>query len=735
MEATVGHFILPIIGVLVALILFLVLVSRFVRIIGPNRMGIKIVNFTLFGKKSTSQNPIALDGEPGYQPDILRPGMHFVWWPFENLVLATPPQVPANTVAVVVAQVGQPLPDGAKTAAYKPIFGKFTDVRTFIKEGGQKGVQQPVLQSGELEYIHPVAFLVLTVNGVHGIPVTPEYAQMAQQGNLTLQAFGITPEDLHIVEVGPREIEVEVVETTENAAGEQVQRINREMRMVDHIGIVTTLDGPAPEKGDIACRIKGFADVEEIEKEVFGNTVVAKAPTGTQTPEQEIDNIHSNLVAEQPKHARLLEQLLNSKNDIHESYQNYPLFLKEGGRMGMQHDPILTGRYAFNPFCVKVEFVPMLTVNQGEVATIKAFLGLPTVDTSGKDFKHGMIVRPGHKGLWEVSLGPGKYPLNPHIYQPVIVKTYILNLSWAEARSSAHTLDHQLSQIVARSSEGFIFKVDLQVQIHVPDVMAARVIAMVGTMENLVNEVLHPAVGNHFRDKLQGMTAVKFIATRQMVQEEAFRHIQSALRGYYVEVRGVYIQDVIPDEKLIAILSNRELAAQNALTYEEQEKAENKRATMENAKGRANKQGDLAGSLVEVDIKDNKAKARANEGRGEAEYTERTGKAAGAEPLAVGMAYAEAYHKQVAALGPFGTALVNAVQALSKGTQPFVPQIMAGGGMDGLIAMFMKNLNNGNGINLNPATPATVESAVATEALPVTLDAAPEGDAPAAPKA
>ena len=66
-------------------------------------------------------------------------------------------QVPAGEIGVVIAQVGQPLPIGAKSAVYKPEFGNFTDLRGFIDNGGQKGVQRPVLPPGTLVPIHPVA--------------------------------------------------------------------------------------------------------------------------------------------------------------------------------------------------------------------------------------------------------------------------------------------------------------------------------------------------------------------------------------------------------------------------------------------------------------------------------------------------------------------------------------------------------------------------------------------------
>ena len=42
-------------------------------------------------------------------------------------------RVPAGQIGVVIAQVGQPLPIGAKSAVYKPAFGNFTDLNTFIE--------------------------------------------------------------------------------------------------------------------------------------------------------------------------------------------------------------------------------------------------------------------------------------------------------------------------------------------------------------------------------------------------------------------------------------------------------------------------------------------------------------------------------------------------------------------------------------------------------------------------
>ena len=103
----------------------------------------------------------------------------------------------------------------------------------------------------------------------------------------------------------------------------------------------------------------------------------------------------------------------------------------------------------------------------------------PTQDTSGVGFKFGSLVRPGHQGIWQEALRTGKYPINPRIYDAKVVLTAILKLDWAKDVTGAHGLDARLEPIIAKSNEGFVFSIDLQVLIHVPDTKAPRVISMV----------------------------------------------------------------------------------------------------------------------------------------------------------------------------------------------------------------------------------------------------------------
>jgi hypothetical protein len=277
------------------------------------------------------------------------------------------------------------------------------------------------------------------------------------------------------------------------------------------------------------------------------------------------------------------------------------------------------------------------------------------------------------------------------------VPTAILTLNWAEAVSQAHNLDQGLKQIVAKSREGFVFAIDLQVQIHVPDTKAPYVISMVGTMKNLVNEVLQAAVGNHFRDKLQSMPAIDFIATRQRVQEEAFAHIAPQLERYQVETRGVYIQDVILPAALVEVLTQREIATQEVETYKHQRLAQEERIALEQSRGRADMQAQLAQSKVGIEIKSNQADARKLEAEGEAQFVAQTGAAKSAEVRAVGLARAEGFQAQVAALGSQATAMLNIANALAEGGVKLVPDVLVTGGNNGLLDGLVATLMRSNG--------------------------------------
>ena len=597
------------------------------------------------GKKLAADQILALNGEAGFQADLLMPGLRFKPWPVFGVQRHDWVQVPPDHIGLVIAQVGSQLPTGAKSAVYKAEFGNFANVRSFLDHGGQRGVQRPVLPPGTTAPIHPIGFVVVTSDQVFG-EIISDAAEKAigQVNQAMLKVVHITPQ-------GDRDI----------------------------VGVVTTLEGP-PASG-IASRIGGFSDVETMETSAAGSAI------------------------------QIIQAVLRSKNDLHDNYQNYQAFLDNGGCIGLQHDPLLYGSYLLNPFLVNVELREMLVVRQGEVAVIKSYVGLPTEDTSGEEFKFGSIVQPGHQGIWSEPLRTGKYTLNPRIYEAEIVPTSILTLNWSHATSEAHSLDARLSRIDAKSKEAFTFSIDLQVQIHVPDTRAPKVISMVGTMQNLVNEVLHSAVGNYFRNKLQTLGATEFIEKRDEVQNAAEAYIRQYLSRYEVETRGVYIQDVVFPADLVEVLTSREIAAQERATFAQQQAAQEARVSLEQQRGVADMQAQLAQANVSIDIETanaHAARARAQgqadvittTGGAEATRTRAIGEAEAAAEQALGLARAKGFNAQRQAIGSAQTALVAGLREVASGHVKIVPEVQvgaeSGGVIGGLGALLMRSLADGS---------------------------------------
>ena len=233
----------------------------------------------------------------------------------------------------------------------------------------------------------------------------------------------------------------------------------------------------------------------------------------------------------------------------------------------------------------------MLVVQQGQVAVMKAYVGLATEDTSGDDFKFGS---PG-------AARPPRHLAGAAAHrqirdQPALLRRRDRADLHPDPELGGRDLDRAqpttrtFARSWPRADEGFVFTLDLQVQIHVPDTEAPKVISTVGTMTNLVNEVLQAAVGNHFRDKLQAMPAIDFIQKRPRCRREAQAHITERLKEYRVETRGVYIQDVVFPAQLVQVLTAREIANQQKADLRRRARRAGEAARLEASRGRADMQ-------------------------------------------------------------------------------------------------------------------------------------------------
>ena len=379
----------------------------------------------------------------------------------------------------------------------------------------------------------------------------------------------------------------------------------------------------------------------------------------------------------------------------HESFQRGQTFIDAAGCRGLQEEVLLSGSWNLNPWLVQIEQVPLTEIPIGYVGVVVSYVGREHLDVSGETFTHGDLVERGRKGVWVEPLLPGKHPVNVRVMKVELVPTTNIVLNWAQ-RTEAHHYDERLSSIHVRSKDGFSFSLDVSQIIHIGMKNAPRVISRVGSMQNLVDHVLQPTVGNYFRNSAQEVTVLDFLWARSQRQKEAFQNIKKAIEAYDVECIDTLIGDIAPPEDLMKTQTDRKIAAELERTYDAQREAEVRRQTLERETAIANLQKEVVRSEQMVRISQQNALAAAEAAKGEANATRlraegaaaavrMAGEGEAASVRAVGAAKAEAYRQGIEAVGAGGYTAMQLAAILGENKVKLVPDIAVSGDGSGAL--------------------------------------------------
>jgi len=385
----------------------------------------------------------------------------------------------------------------------------------------------------------------------------------------------------------------------------------------------------------------------------------------------------------------------------HENFQNAQAFLDGGGRRGLQEQILLSGTWNLNPWFVQVEQVPMVQIPIGYVGVVISFVGQAHVDVSGVEFKHGDLVNVGHKGVWVSPLYPGKHPINTRVMKVELVPTTNIVLNWA-SRTESHNYDAKLSSITVRSKDGFAFNLDVSQIIHVGALDAPKVISRVGSMQNLVDHVLQPIVGNYFRNSAQDYTVLDFLSARSHRQIEAAEHIRTALGAYDVQAIDTLIGDINPPAQLMQTQTDRKIAEEQRKTYQVQEAAQKQRQELVRQTSLADIQQQVVGAEQGVNIAELKANANVKQATGDAESTRLRALGEAEAIRATGQAKAEAYRAGVDAVGTQSYTVMQFMQTVGERNVRITPDVAVNGAnanpglVDGLLGLMLRQPSGGS---------------------------------------
>ena len=652
-------------AVTVLSILFLLITYKWwlwlfgVIIVPDDSIGVVTKKFVLVGSQRNLPDGriIALNGEAGFQAVTLPPGLQVGLWPWQYSVELTKFfTVPQGKIGCVEACDGVSLPSG-RIVAKQVACDSFQDARAFLMNGGERGPQMGVIPPGTYR-INPLLFSIAIFDALNvpqgkiGVVEARDGKPMPsgriiarhvdcdsfQDASAFMKGGGERGPQMALIAPGTYRI---------NPLLFSVQTMDAIDIPDNKVGIVTTRDGSALPKGEIAGpAIEG-----------------------------------------------------------HSLFQNPQAFIDRGGTKGLQEQVLLAGRYFINPRFATIEMVDMAEVPIAHVGVVIAFVGKEGRDVTGDQFRHGNLVSKNERGVWIEPLDPGRYPINPYTHKVTNVPTANVVLNWATDKTEAHRLDANLSTITVRSADGFKFNLDVSQIIHIPRNDAPKVIARFGSMSALVTQVLEPTIGNYFRNAAQGSDIIEFLKNRSVRQHEAREAISGALKEYNVGAVDTLIGDIVPPDELMKTLTDRKIAEQERVTYETQRLAQVVKQQLQQATALASTQAKVVDAERQVAIADFNAKASVKFAEGEAQAKKinaeadatvlRTvGDAQAAKTQAVGGAEAEVIKLKIASMESGNYAIVQVAEALSKAGVKLVPDVVAGGGGSGgtLVDVLLANL-------------------------------------------
>lgn len=708
--------------VLVAIVILFWFLRRVFVNVGAREIAIKERRY--IGARMPPGRVVATEGEVGIQADVLKPGLHLIKWPFEKVVRKVPLiEVGPDELGVIEAVDGEPMPPGRIFAPDRAqnAHNNFQDPIAFIKQGGVKGIQLRTLPPG-LWPIHPYLFRVsiakttMIPQGKVGIIAAADGAPL-DAGRLLGKAItghrNFQDAEQFVASGGQKGPQVEIITpgtyrilTASQAIENEsiikpglfgIKLFDATMIAENSIGLVEVLDGaPLDPRDYVAAPVEG-----------------------------------------------------------HDNFQDANEFILRGGQRGPQKDILLPGTYYINPMLFKVIPESAKEVQPGEVAVIVSNVGkdpsdeirramakkvrermereeqehmaqavarLDVLDEEGRSVAElqqdltindpadsrldegaheAYVVPDGYRGIQEMVVGPGRYYVNTLALTPIIIPTTNQTVEW-----TAGEVANTFNPFEVISKDGFTMQLEVRVVFRVKPEDAPFMVAKIGSVDRLIQNVMHPLIDSIFRNQASESSAMAYLQNRHEEQERAEARVRAHLLKYHVDVVNVLICHIHLPEELMKTQTEKILAEQRQNMFNAQREAEERRIQLEKTRAHADNQRDLMAATVGVEISGKRAEQRKAEAEGEAHYILATGRAEAEKARLMGEAQGVAYSEQVNAIGPQGVAMVEALKVIGERGVRITPDVLASGGSnDGsnnigtllLLNLFRERLNiNGN---------------------------------------
>lgn len=514
--------------------------------IGTDEVGIVEKWWSLKGSVP-SDGLIALKNEAGYQPDVLRAGVHFKT-PFQYRVrkvrLVT---IPQGQIGYVFARSGESLKDGQTLGKVITECKSFQNVTAFLNNGGQKGPQRQILREGTYAF-NLAQFIIITKDKVHSIFTSKdESAQIETMRSDLLRVNGFMPV---------------VISSSKNNEDDE---FSNSIKNKDTIGIVTVNEGPTPDNGAIIAPIVGEGITHEFYHNNFQEPEKFLAANGRKGKQMQVltDGIYfiNRLFANVdivPKsiidigYVGVVVSYFGDKGaDVSgTSYSHGELV--EQGKKGIWRESMMPGKYPFNTYAGKI--IPVPTTN-----VILKWI-------SGQSGDHKL-----DDNLKEINL------ITKDAFEPNLPLTVVFNIDYRKA-----------SSVIQRFGD---IKILIEQSL---DPMIAGYFKNIGQTKTLIELV-------------QDRSSIQEQASSEM--KEKFKLYDLELQEVLIGTPAAASSTDKRIDLILAQLRDRQVALEEIKTNEAKQKSAEKQRELNEAIAKSAAQAALTQSSIDIEIADNKGKS------------------------------------------------------------------------------------------------------------------------------
>jgi uncharacterized membrane protein YqiK len=332
---------ITLLSVLIGIIIFLKIIGF--RIIPNNK--IAIVEKWWSPKGSLNEQIIALNGEAGFQPQIIRGGIHFLTPLMYKAHICPLVTVPQGQIAYVFARDGKPLEPIQTLSKVIPEGSNFQNARDFLLNGGQKGPQRGIIREGTYAF-NLAQFIIITEDKIYYLPMgtRSEETTIVKMAELLKDRDGFKP-----IVIKGNDDKVGIVTVHDGLS------LNREDIIAPAVG-----DDPAspetyhnnfqdPEKFLKAGGFRGRQHQVLVEGTYFINRFFAT-----------VELIDKTLI--EVGYVGVVVSYIGPKgvDSTGEDYKHGELV--EKGSRGVWREPLMPGKYAFNTYAGKIIRIPTTNI-------------------------------------------------------------------------------------------------------------------------------------------------------------------------------------------------------------------------------------------------------------------------------------------------------------------------------------------------------------------------------------